>query len=254
MTVSAIRTIVVGGAAAPAWSQYNVPAYPQVLRWPVAEPDEVLDYSLDVSSLLSDVGDTIASATLAVSPSGAGELVASALSVLGGVITGWLGGGVAGRRYVVRIQAVTNGARSFSRLVGLPIDPTLATCPLPAAPDLDFGPVITWNPGAIVTGQPMRLVDAGLVATGVDPSTALLLGALTNVFTGAGGRGGILPDTVVSGTISVLNADPTNTDLLIYPPAGAAIGSGAVNAPVIVSPNQRVSFVTQSPATQWFAA
>lgn len=140
MTVSALRTVVVGAPA----NIYGVSPVQPSLRWPMAEPDEALDYSLDVSALLSDVGDTIASASLAVSPSGAGELAASDLTVAGGIITGWLSGGVAGRRYTARIEAVT-GTRTFEWLVGLRIDPALATYPLAAAPSSGFGTVLTWN-------------------------------------------------------------------------------------------------------------
>jgi len=40
----------------------------------------------------------------------------------------------------------------------------------------------------------------------------------------------------------------------VYPPGGAQIGAGGAGIPVIVGPNQRVMFVTKSPATQWSAA
>jgi hypothetical protein len=251
MTVSAARTIVIASPA----STYGVLLRMPSLRWPMAGPDEVLDYSLDVSALLSDTGgDTIASAVLSVAPSGTGELVAAALSITDGVITGWLGPGVPGRNYTVRIEVVSNGGRTFQRDIGLLVDPELAVYPLPGAPSSDFGTPLTWNPGAIVAGPPLHLVDTGLIAIGTNQATALPLGALTNVFTGgAAGAGGVLPTNVLSGTIFVQNADPASVDKLVYPPLGAAIGSQAVNVAAIVSPGQRIAFVT-SGGLQWFAA
>lgn len=245
MAVSALRTLVVGVPA-------NYGVVQPSLRWPMAGPDEVLDYSLDVSALLSDGADTIASATLAVAPSGSGELTAAALSVIGGVITGWLGPGVAGRNYLVRVVALTLGGRAIERFVGLRVNPELATYPLPAAPNSGFGTPLAWNSGAIVTGAPLGLVATGLIATGTNQATALPLAALTNVFTGGvAGAGGVLPGNVLSGTIFVQNA--ALLDKLVYPQQGASIGTQAANAAVIVSPGQRVGFVT-SGGLQWFAA
>lgn len=122
------------------------------------------------------------------------------------------------------------------------------------ATDLDGFPlrpstfvVVEAAPGVVLT-----LVNAGLVATGVDQPTALALTALTNVFTGGiAGAGGSLPAGVLSGTIIVINASVL--DKLVYPQLGGSIGSALVNVPVIVSPGQSVSFVTQG-GVQWFAA
>lgn len=108
------------------------------------------------------------------------------------------------------------------------------------------GVQIVAPPGAV-----FRLVDTGLAATGADQGSALLFGALTNVFTGGGaGTGGILP-AVISGTINVVNA--TALDKLVYPPVGGFIGAALVNVAVIVSPGQRVSFDTADGA-HWFAS
>lgn len=114
-----------------------------------------------------------------------------------------------------------------------------------------------WQPStgvAIVTppGTVFRLVDAGLMAVGTNQATALLFGALTNVFTGgAAGTGGILPSTVLAGTINVVNA--TALDKLVYPPVGGEIGAASVNVAAIVSPGQRVAFVTAN-GIQWYAS
>lgn len=159
MTVSALRTITVGAPA----SIYGVCPVQPSLGWPMAQPDEVLDYSLDVSALLSDVDDTITSASLAVSPSGAGELTASALAVQGGVITVWLADGVAGRRYLIRVEAITAGGRTFEWLIGLSIDPALATWPPTAAPSPAFGTVLTSGGASLDFSNPDNSGQLGVI-------------------------------------------------------------------------------------------
>jgi hypothetical protein len=85
-------------------------------------------------------------------------------------------------------------------------------------------------------------IAVGLTATGTNQATALLFGALTNVFQGGlAGTGGVLP-AAFKGTIVCVNA--TLLDKLVYPPLGGAIGLAAVNTAVIVSPGERVTFDT----------
>jgi hypothetical protein len=248
VTVSALRTIVIGAPS----SIYGVCPVQPMLQWPMAGPDEVLDYSLDVTAQLADVGDTIAYATISVSPSGTGELAVGALNVLGNVITAWLSGGVAGRNYLVRIEITTNAARTFQWMIGLLMDPELAGYPLAVPPSLGFGPLTTWNSEAIVT-PPFTLVAGNLVATGTNQATAYPIAALTDVFVSVpSGTAAILPANLISGTIKVINA--SSSDLPIFPPLGAQINTSGVNVPVIVSPSQLISFVTQLPASQWYAA
>jgi hypothetical protein len=124
-----------------------------------------------------------------------------------------------------------------------------------AAVDADGFPLVALSGGVLVAPASVplfTLVATGLIATGTNQATALPLTALTNVLTGgAAGSGAMLPAGVLSGTIDVLNADAI--DHLVYPLVGGTIGTAGVNIPVIVSPGQRVSFVTQD-GLQWFAA
>ncbi len=141
MAISSYRTVLAGVPSL-------LPGLCQVpLRWPMAEPDEVLDYSLDIGVLLAEVQDSIASVALSISPSGLGELTASSVSVLGTVITAWLRGGVPGRTYTIRIEATTNAMppRTFERFVNLTIDPTFQTFPQTAPPSPGYGPPTTWQ-------------------------------------------------------------------------------------------------------------
>jgi hypothetical protein len=67
--ISAARTLIVG-------SNNLRPSAFGILRWPLAEADEELDYSLDVSAPMGDVDDTITLCNLSISPWGSGELSA----------------------------------------------------------------------------------------------------------------------------------------------------------------------------------
>jgi hypothetical protein len=108
--------------------------------WPIKQPDSFLDYSYNA---VADLGtDTLSAVTLAVAPSGSGELVASQLSFSGTVITAWLAGGVPGRSYVVKITGTCTTGRVFEWLVGLNVDPVLASFPLAAPPSTGFGTVL----------------------------------------------------------------------------------------------------------------
>ena len=144
MTISAVRKLVLAPAQ---WARSSLVPL-RALWWPTAEPDDVLDYSLDWSAILADAGDTIASAAVSVAPSGAGELTASSLAVVGGVMTVWLTGGVPGRAYTVRAEIATVNGRTIERLIGLRINAALATWPFPLPPSLGFGTPVTWGAGA----------------------------------------------------------------------------------------------------------
>jgi hypothetical protein len=254
MTVSSLRTLVV--ADYQARHLYGRAVSPIAMRWPTKLPLENLDYSLDLwtrGGPLSDVSDSIASATLSVAPSGEGELQPVDMAVQGAVVTAQLSGGVAGRCYEVQVVVTAVSGRVFQFLVNLPVSAATATYPPPTPPDTGFGVPITWTSGVTVFGPSFVAVATGLTATGTDQASAAPLTAQTNIVTTVPtGAGMILPGGIVSGTMVITNASAN--DLLVYPPDGAQIGSYAVNAPVAISPGQTVSFSTQSPTTEWFAA
>lgn len=161
------------------------------------------------------------------------------LQVRGG-ITNTLGH--VGRAVFVLDQSILDGP---DILAGLLNDAGVAV-------DVDGFPLVGTS-GATPASTPMfPYVAAGLVTTGADQASALALAAVTNVITGgAAGTGARLPAGLLSSTIVVVNADVL--DKLVYPQLGGSIGTAAVNLPVIVSPGQRISFVTQT-GLQWFAA
>lgn len=74
----------------------------------IKQPADVVDYDIDYSDWLSS-GDTVASATSTVSPTGLtlGTIVVSSTSV-----KHWLSGGTSGVTYKVTVTAVTTGGRT----------------------------------------------------------------------------------------------------------------------------------------------
>lgn len=119
------------------------PPWQAALAWPMAQPADVLDYSLDVSAALADIGSTLAGISVSAAPSGAGELTVNSASFSGGVITVWLAGGVPSRSYTVQIVATTADAQELTWFVALPIDPAQAVPPIPVPPSPGYGaPVV----------------------------------------------------------------------------------------------------------------
>ena len=236
------RTLVYGSSGVP------------YLQWPVAEPDDNLDYSLDLASVLSEQSDTAVTISVSASPSGAGELLITQLYADGDLVVVWLQGGVASRVYKVRVDVTTINGREYSLIAKLAVSDDTAVPPVPLPPSPGFGAAITWTPGAVVVG-PFSLVATGLIGTGTNQATAMPFAALTNVIASAPvGAGFILPTFVVLGTIVVQNDDQTN-NAAIYPPVGARINALAVNQPFYVgSTDGRINFSTNSPSTQWYAA
>jgi hypothetical protein len=120
-------------------------------RWPTKEPDAIRDYCLDIEKDLTNpctgVVDPLITLTLAIKPSGRGELSASQLSLdaSGSHITVRLSGGVAGRPYQINIEGTTESGQQHQWPIAVDIDPRLAKWPPVPVPSPDFGPPITWS-------------------------------------------------------------------------------------------------------------
>lgn len=141
------RTIVVPSGTSAALSAVTLaPAY----AWPLAEPGDVQDYRLDVTAPLATIGDVLNEAAVSIMPSGPSELAAASLTAdQCGVISLSLGGGVAGRNYRVRVDAQTDAGRAYSWMIGLLIDPSQASLPLPAPASAGYGPALVWGAGGL---------------------------------------------------------------------------------------------------------
>lgn len=139
--VSSARTLVI----APPQAIYGSPRPPSPLFWPDAEPDDFLDYSADITAWLTDVDDILNSASVSIAPSGCGDMVCSRVVAAGGLITAWLGGGIAGRDYTVKLLIRTLCGRYSEWPIGLTVLRPLITQPLPDYPLCeDFGVPVIW--------------------------------------------------------------------------------------------------------------
>lgn len=243
-------------APSPPWlavpTLYWTPAGPE-------QPGENLDYTFNCSPTWMQQGEQLAIVSVAVAPSGSGELICSDLSANGSVITADFTGGVAGRSYVTEITATTITGRVFVIPVRFYISPILMTWPPFDPPSWGPGTPTTWASGATVFGPAIAAVNEGLVLTGTNQATALpLLAAFNQIVSAPSGTGGVLPPDIISGTIFVENDDQANSGK-IYPPVGGAIVAAGVslgtNVPFNLGPNgQRIGFTTNSPLTLWIAA
>lgn len=88
------------------------------LRWSAKDPADVLDYAIDWSAVLAELGgDSIASTTWSV-PAG---LVGGAEGVAGDVRTKFISGGTADTTYAVGCRITTTGGRTIERTVRLDV-------------------------------------------------------------------------------------------------------------------------------------
>ena len=229
-----------------------MPSPGKTLWLPTAEPGDNLPYGVDISSVLAADNDTVASMTLALAPSGAGEMQIGAFLLIGGVVTFALSGGQPGRAYRGALTVTGAGPHVWEWIVHICVSIDGSVMNSPPPPSQDYGPVVSWNSGIGPYIVPASL--AGPPATGlILTSPPLLIAAQTNVIASAPpGTSAILPTGVV-GTIFVQDADQVN-GAPIYPPVGAQINALGVNVPFVVGPGQRINFSTSSPSTQWWAA
>jgi hypothetical protein len=240
MAVSAYRTLVFGAPP----SVYGVFIAMPPRRWPMAEPEERLDYSVDVSGLLADVEDTIFSVSVAVSPSGAGELTLQNIAVNGGVITVWTSGGVPGRDYLFRVDGTTVAGLTFGFPVNLRIDPMLAANPLPAPPSLGFGSAITWSEGQTMLPFALQLPATTVMATGTTQLTACVT-TLSDVLINAAqaaGAGVLLAQAATFNGAQPSYTNESGVPVQLWPYFGDTIGSADVSGSVTIQNHQTARF------------
>jgi hypothetical protein len=94
------------------WNVSN-PAKPKGVK----DPDAVLDYPVDFSDWLADIGDTYASHSIIVSDG----LTVDSSSESGGIITPILSGGVVGDTETFTVRITTTGGRTDDRTFYLKI-------------------------------------------------------------------------------------------------------------------------------------
>jgi hypothetical protein len=118
------------------------------LVWPDKNPNEVLDYSVDLSDdLLPD--EQIASVVVQIRPSGVGELYVAGHSTSvyaqDNQAIVWLSGGVPGRFHLIRILVETDQGRTYEYFVTLRINEVPGEPPVAPPPNFDFGERSSWH-------------------------------------------------------------------------------------------------------------
>ena len=117
---------------------------PLPMVWPVKEPADVLDYSVNVTAWLNDGGeDTLASVTVTPLSTVPGDVaIATPLIVTQpGLITAWLSYGQAGANYSLEYSIVTAAARTATFPVHIAVPSDLPNPTPPVDPPVP----VTWT-------------------------------------------------------------------------------------------------------------
>jgi hypothetical protein len=133
----------------------SVASSPAPLNWPTKDPQDVLDYQLDIApAIVGNPGDTIAGITVTVTPSEPGDLTVNSVAADGTLIVAWLAGGQAGTVYTVTFLITTATGRTIQRSILLPVL-ELSIPPIPAsAIQISAGVVLTDQNGNPVLATP----------------------------------------------------------------------------------------------------
>jgi hypothetical protein len=117
---------------------------PPLLNWPTKDPNDILDYQLNISpALIANEGDAIATLDVAIYPDNPGDLTLSQVQADGHSAVLWLSGGQAGTVYTITILISTINGRALQRSILLPVL-FLSVPPVPNnAIDIASGVVLT---------------------------------------------------------------------------------------------------------------
>ena len=246
MTTSAARTVTVPAALT---ATYGIIPGPTALRWPMAEPGDDLDYYIDATALLTD--DVLEKVCVSVAPSGRGELIPWYVRADGPIICLRLFGGVPSRFYTVSVIATAASERRWQWLIGIQIDPRLATYPVPSPVCPGFGDSIMWPCSTPSYGPAQNLPPYTVAATGTTALTAAVVPILAITLINAGPGGGVLIGVQAStwtGNRPVFQ-NRAGGAVTLYPYAGDQFESQAAGAGITVQNDQTVTLsVAQSGA------
>ena len=114
---------------------------PPLLNWPTKDPNDILDYQLNISpALIANEGDAIATLDVAIYPDNPGDLTLSQVQADGHSAVLWLSGGTV---YTITILISTINGRALQRSILLPVL-FLSVPPVPNnAIDIASGVVLT---------------------------------------------------------------------------------------------------------------
>lgn len=133
----------------------SVAAAPAPLSWPTKDPQDVLDYQLDITpAIAGNSGDVIATLNVSVTPTNPGDLTVRSVAADGTLAVVWLAAGQAGTVYTVTFLIATTSGRVIQRSILLPVL-ELSVPPMPAnAIQTDAGAVLTDQNGNPVLATP----------------------------------------------------------------------------------------------------
>jgi hypothetical protein len=252
-----------------------------VLMLPNKQPTEDLDFNFDISSNLP-FDDAIDRVTCSAS-NPAGLACVGAFGA-GTLVTLWLVGGTAGQSYLffVTVTTLQGRVRYLQAMILVPGIPQLpatitvvsvpqsyvdsAVAAVAATADAANATAIAAKiaaanalqvTGATMTGPLRPTITDGLVGTGTNQATALILTAQNVVISTATAAGGFrLPSASdvngILAPITVRNKDTVN-DATIYPPVGGQIDSVGINDPIAISTGGQITFLPGTTAGQWWA-
>lgn len=117
---SATRTVVLDSfVPVPRGTTVSAPTF---MSWPAKDPNDVLDYKLDISAaLVGNDGDLIKALDVTVTPGAPGDLVMTSSAADGATAVMWLAGGQAGTVYNVTVVIGMSSGRVLQRSVLLPV-------------------------------------------------------------------------------------------------------------------------------------
>jgi hypothetical protein len=142
---NARRVVLDGFVPVPRGSLATAPA---PLSWPAKDPEDVLDYELDISAALSgNESDTIASIDVNIEPSGDAHLAMTSSAADGAVAVLWFAGGIAATVYSVQVTIVTTAGRTLGRAIFLPVLALISALPPTSALNTAEGAVLTDQAG-----------------------------------------------------------------------------------------------------------
>ncbi len=133
----------------------SIAAAPAPLNWPTKDPQDVLDYQLDIApAVVGNSGDVIATLGVSVTPANPNDLTVNSAAADGTRAVVWLAAGQAGTVYTVTLLITTTSGRTIQRSILLPVL-ELSVPPIPAnAIQTTAGIVLTDQNGNPVLATP----------------------------------------------------------------------------------------------------
>jgi hypothetical protein len=132
-----------------------VAAPPVMPSWPAKDPNDVLDYAVDISAAVAgDDGDSVVAVTATSSPDATGDLVLNSVAMDGTQVIVWCAAGNSGTIYTVTLAITLASGRVVSRSIALPVYSLSGPSPTSAVLVTDTGQELTDQGGnPIVVGS-----------------------------------------------------------------------------------------------------